>query len=118
MQSGAVPGHWEGDLISGSNNSHIATLVERNSRYTILAHLNGKDTDSVVQAITREMMKRPINLRKTLTWDRGMEMAKQASFTIATEMAVYCCDPQSPWAAVLMKIPIDCSGNTSQRKHH
>ena len=93
----AVPGHWEGDLISGSNNTHIATLVERNSRYTILAQLNGKDTDSVVQAITREMMKLPINLRKTLTWDRGMEMAKHASFTIATEMAVYFCDPQSSW---------------------
>ncbi len=93
----SVPGHWEGDLISGSNNSHIATLVERNSRYTILAQLNGKDTDSVVQAITREMMKLPINLRKTLTWDRGMEMAKHASFTIATDMAVYFCDPQSPW---------------------
>jgi IS30 family transposase len=93
----AIPGHWEGDLISGSNNSHIATLVERNSRYTILAHLNGKDTDSVVEAITREMIKLPINLRKTLTWDRGMEMAKHASFTIATDMAVYFCDPQSPW---------------------
>ena len=62
-----MPGHWEGDLISGSNNSHIATLVERNSRYTILAKLDGKDTDSVVQAITREMIKLPLNLRKTLT---------------------------------------------------
>lgn len=93
----AVPGHWEGDLISGSNNSHIATLVERNSRYTILAQLDGKDTDSVVQAITRELIKLPLNLRKTLTWDRGMEMAKHASFTIATDMAVYFCDPQSPW---------------------
>lgn len=93
----AVPGHWEGDLISGSNNSHIATIVERKSRYTILAQLNGKDTDSVVQAITREMMKLPLNLRKTLTWDRGMEMAKHANFTIATDMAVYFCDPQSPW---------------------
>ena len=93
----AVPSHWEGDLISGSNNSHIATLVERNSRYTILAHLDGKDTDSVVQAITREMIKLPVSLRRTLTWDRGMEMAKHASFTIATEMAVYFCDPQSPW---------------------
>ena len=103
----AVPGHWEGDLISGSNNSHIATLVERHSRYTILVerhsrytilvHLEGKDTDSVVQAITREMIKLPVNLRKTLTWDRGMEMAKHVSFTIATDMAVYFCDPQSPW---------------------
>ena len=93
----AVPGHWEGDLISGSNNSHIATLVERNSRHTILAQLDGKDSDSVVQAITRELIKLPLNSRKTLTWDRGMEMAKHASFTIATEMSVYFCDPQSPW---------------------
>ncbi len=93
----AVPGHWEGDLISGSNNSHIATIVERKSRYTILAQLDGKDTDSVVQAITREMMKLPLSLRKTLTWDRGMEMAKHANFTIATDMTVYFCDPQSPW---------------------
>jgi len=93
----AVPGHWEGDLISGSNNSHIATLVERNSGYTILAQLDGKDTDCVVQAITREMIKLPLNLRKTLTWDSGMEMAKHARFTIATDMAVYFCDPQSPW---------------------
>ena len=97
MTDRAVPGHREGDLISGSNNSHIATLVERNSRYTILAHLDGKDTDSVVQAITREMIKLPVSLRRTLTWDRGMEMAKHASFTIATDMAVYFCDPQSPW---------------------
>ena len=93
----AVPGHWEGDLISGSNNSHIATLVERSSRYTILAQLDGKDTESVIQAITREMIKLPVTLRRTLTWDRGMEMAKHASFTIATDMAVYFCDPQSPW---------------------
>ena len=93
----AVPGHWEGDLISGSNNSHIATLVERSSRYTALAVLKGKDTDSVIKAITRELIKLPLNLRKTLTWDRGMEMAKHASFTMATDMAVYFCDPQSPW---------------------
>ncbi len=93
----AVPGHWEGDLISGSENSHIATLVERASRYTILAQINGKDTDSVITALTREMIKLPANLRKTLTWDRGMEMAKHHDFTIATDMQVYFCDPQSPW---------------------
>lgn len=93
----AVPGHWEGDLISGSDNTHMATLVERYSRYTILAQIAGKDTDSVVQAITREMLKLPASLRKTLTWDRGMEMAKHANFTIATDMQVYFCDPQSPW---------------------
>lgn len=75
----------------------MATIVERKSRYTITAQLEGKDTDSVIQAITREMMKLHLNLRKTLTWDRGMEMAKHASFTIATDMAVYFCDPQSPW---------------------
>ena len=93
----AVPGHWEGDLISGSNNSHIATLVERSSRYTILAQLDGKDTESVIQAITREMIKLPVTLRRTLTWDRGMEMARHTEFTIATDMNVYFCDPQSPW---------------------
>lgn len=93
----AVPGHWEGDLITGSKNSHIATLVERQSRYTILAKLNGKDTDSVIAALVREMGKLPMHLRKTLTWDRGMEMAKHQDFTIATEMKVYFCDPKSPW---------------------
>ena len=113
----AVPGRWEGDLISGSNNSHIATLVERNSRYTILAHLDGKDTESVVQAITREMIKLPINLRKTLTWNRGMEMAKHASFTIATDMAFIAVIHKALGNVVAMKIPIDCSGNTSRRKH-
>jgi len=69
----------------------------RHSRYTILAQVAGKDTDSVIQAITREMLKLPTHLRKTLTWDRGMEMAKHANFTIATDMQVYFCDPQSPW---------------------
>ena len=93
----AIPGHWEGDLISGSKNSHIATLVERSSRYTILANLEGKDTESVVQALIREMTKLPLHLRKTLTWDRGMEMAKHQDFTIATDMEVYFCDPISPW---------------------
>jgi len=93
----AMPGHWEGDLISGSKNSHIATIVERQSRYTLLAQVNGKDTDSVVEALIREMTKLPLHLKKTLTWDRGMEMAKHQDFSVATDMDVYFCDPRSPW---------------------
>jgi IS30 family transposase len=97
VEDRTIPGHWEGDLISGSRNTHIATLVERQSRYTILAQLNGKDTDSVINALIREMVKLPMHLRKTLTWDRGMEMAKHHDFSVATDMDVYFCDPKSPW---------------------
>lgn len=97
VEDRAIPGHWEGDLISGSKNSHIVTLVERQSRYTILAQINGKDTESVINALIREMIKLPMYLRKTLTWDRGMEMAKHHDFSIATDMDVYFCDPRSPW---------------------
>ena len=93
----AVPGHWEGDLISGSKNSHIATLVERHSRFTMLVKVNGKDTDSVVAALSRQVMTLPTQLRKTLTWDRGGELAGHKQFTIATDVSVYFCDPQSPW---------------------
>lgn len=93
----AVPGHWEGDLISGSKNSHIATLVERHSRFTMLVKVNGKDTASVVAALSRQVMTLPIQLRKTLTWDRGGELAGHKQFTIATDVNVYFCDPQSPW---------------------
>jgi IS30 family transposase len=93
----AVPGHWEGDLISGSNNSHIATLVERRSRYALLIKVNGKDTASVVSALSRHVRKLPAHLRKSLTWDRGKEMASHKDFTVATDVKVYFCDPQSPW---------------------
>ena len=93
----AVPGHWEGDLISGSNNTHIATLVERASRFVILVRVEGKDTAGVVSALTRQVKKLPAELRKTLTWDRGGELADHKRFTISTGVKVYFCDPQSPW---------------------
>lgn len=97
VEDRAVPGHWEGDLIAGSNNSHIATLVERQSRFTMLVKVDGKDTDSVTSALTRQIRKLPAELRQSLTWDRGPEMAKHKTFSLATDVQVYFCDPQSPW---------------------
>lgn len=97
VEDRAVPGHWEGDLISGSHNSHIATLVERQSRFVMLVKVNGKDTSSVVSALSKQMKKLPKELRQTLTWDRGRELASHKDFTIATDIAVYFCDPRSPW---------------------
>lgn len=97
VEDRAIPGHWEGDLLSGGNNSHIATLVERQSRFTILVKVNGKDTQSVVSALTRKVLKLPSQLRQSLTWDRGGEMAAHKDFTVATDVDVYFCDPQSPW---------------------
>lgn len=93
----AIPGHWEGDLISGSNNTHIATLVERCSRFTMLVKVNGKDTATVIHALSNQVKKLPSQLRRTLTWDRGMELANHKKFTVATDVQVYFCDPQSPW---------------------
>ncbi|HIF18158.1 MAG TPA: IS30 family transposase [Cycloclasticus sp.] len=90
-------GHWEGDLVSGSQNSHIATLVDRKSRYTIILKLKGKDSASVNHALTERFKELPAQLRRTLTWDRGMELAKHSEFTAHTDMPVYFCDPQSPW---------------------
>jgi len=97
VEDRAIPGHWEGDLISGSNNTHIATLVERQSRYTILAKTNGKDTKNVVDAIIKQVKALPSELKESLTWDRGMELADHKRFTVDTDMAVYFCDPASPW---------------------
>jgi len=97
VEDRAIPGHWEGDLLTGSKNSHVATLVERHSRYTVLAKVAGKDTKSVTEALIREVGKIPANLRKTLTWDRGSEMAQHKAFTVATDVQVYFCDPRSPW---------------------
>ena len=97
VEDRAIPGHWEGDLLSGAKNSHIATLVERTTRYTLLVKVAGKDTNSVVKAISRHIQKLPIELRKSLTWDRGAELAKHKEFTVATNANVYFCDPQSPW---------------------
>ena len=97
VEDRAVPGHWEGDLISGSNNSHIATLVERHSRYVMLVKVKGKDTETVVSALIKHAKKLPTELYKSLTWDRGKEMADHQRFTFATNVDVYFCDPQSPW---------------------
>ena len=97
VEARAVPGHWEGDLISGSHNSHIATLVERKSRFLMLVRVNGKDTRSVVGAITRQVSRLPKGLMSSLTWDRGAEMADHGKFTVATKATVYFCDPSSPW---------------------
>ena len=92
-----IPGHWEGDLICGSNKSYVATLVERTSRFTMLVKLNGNDSTTVVSAITNKIIELPTQLKISLTWDRGMELAKHKKFTIDTEIKVYFCDPQSPW---------------------
>ena len=97
VEDRALPGHWEGDLISGSKNSHIATLVERQSRFTMLVKVAGKDTASVVSALTKQVRTLPSELRQSLTWDRGTEMAQHKKFTLATKVKVYFCDPQSPW---------------------
>jgi len=97
VEDRAVPGHWEGDLIAGSNNSYIATLVERHTRYVMLAKVNNKDTGSVVSALIKQAKKLPGELYKSLTWDRGKEMADHQRFSLATDIDVYFCDPNSPW---------------------
>jgi IS30 family transposase len=97
VEDRAIPGHWEGDLLSGSRNSHMVTLVERHSRFTTLIKVPSKDTAAVVAALTRHARKLPAALRRSLTWDRGLEMAKHKTFTMATDVKVYFCDPQSPW---------------------
>ena len=97
IEDRAIPGHWEGDLLSGARNSHIATLVERKSRYVQLVRVAGKDTTTVVSALIRAVRRLPDGLMATLTWDRGLEMAQHRRFSVATDVAVYFCDPQSPW---------------------
>jgi len=97
VEDRAVPGHWEGDLIEGSNNSYIATLVERHSRYVMLVKVTGKDTETVVSALIKQSKKLPGELYKSLTWDRGKELADHQRFTLVTNIDVYFCDPQSPW---------------------
>jgi IS30 family transposase len=93
----AIPGHWEGDLLAGGKNSHIATLVERQSRFVMLVKVPSKDTDSVVNALVRQVKHLPAGLMSSLTWDRGTELADHKRFSIATDVSVYFCDPQSPW---------------------
>jgi len=97
IEDRAIPGHWEGDLLSGSRNTHIATLVERHSRFTALVKVPSRDTAVVVAALSRQIRKLPTSLRRSLTWDRGLEMAKHKTFTVATNVKVYFCDPHSPW---------------------
>ena len=97
VEDRAVPGHWEGDLIAGSNNSYIATLVERHTRYVMLAKVKNKDTESVVSALIKQSKKLPDELYKSLTWDRGKELADHKRFTLETDIDVYFCDPRSPW---------------------
>jgi IS30 family transposase len=93
----AVPGHWEGDLLLGSKSSQIATLVERQSRFTTLVKVTSRQTDVVVGALARHIRKLPMELRRSLTWDRGREMKHHKDFTVATDVKVYFCDPSSPW---------------------
>ena len=93
----AIPGHWEGDLLRGAGNSHVATLVERQSRFCMLVKVPSKDTAAVTAALSRHVRRLPATLRRSLTWDRGLEMAQHKNFTIATHVKVYFCDPQSPW---------------------
>ncbi len=97
VEDRAVPGHWEGDLIGGSKNSYIATLVERHSRYVMLVKVKNKDTEGVVSALIKQSQRLPRELYKSLTWDRGKELADHQRFTMATDIKVYFCDPQSPW---------------------
>ena len=97
VEDRAVPGHWEGDLIIGTHNSQIATLVERHTRYVMLAKIKARDTETVINALIKHAHKLPSELYKSLTWDRGKEMADHQRFTLATDIQVYFCDPRSPW---------------------
>jgi IS30 family transposase len=97
VEDRAVPGHWEGDLICGPNNSNIVTLVERHSRYVMLARIPGRDSRTVVNTLIKQVRKLPDELYKSLTWDRGSELAEHQRFTMATHVDVYFCDPRSPW---------------------
>ena len=97
IEDRAVPGHWEGDLLCGSKNSNIVTLVERQSRYVMLAKVPNRETQTVVNALIKQARKLPDELYKSLTWDRGKELADHQRFTVETNIAVYFCDPQSPW---------------------
>jgi len=97
VEDRAVPGHWEGDLIAGSKNTYIATLVERHTRYVMLAKVATRDTETVINALIKQADKLPRELYKSLTWDQGKELADHKRFTLATDIDVYFCDPKSPW---------------------
>lgn len=97
VDSRCVPGHWEGDLIAGTNNSHVATLVERTTRFTLLVRVDGKDAVSVQKALCRRIRKLPDEVRRSLTWDRGSELAHHKQLSVAADISIYFCDPRSPW---------------------
>src|ERR1700691_3400995 len=97
VEDRAIPGYWEGDLLSGAKNSYIATLVEHHSRFAMLIKVPSKETEAVVAALSQHVRKLPVTLKRSLTWDRGLEMAKHKDFTVATDVQVYFCGPQSPW---------------------
>lgn len=97
VEDRAVPGHWEGDLLFGDKNSQIATLVERKTRYVMLVKVNRRDTETVINALIKHAHKLPRELYRSLTWDRGSEMADHHRFTLATDIKVYFCDPYHPW---------------------
>jgi IS30 family transposase len=100
VEDRTVPGHWEGDLIFGTHNSQIAMLVERHTRYVMLARVPSMYTETVINALIRQAHKLPRELYQSLTWDRGKEMADHPRFILATDIQVYFCDPQSPWQRV------------------
>jgi IS30 family transposase len=114
VEDRAVPGHWEGDLLFGSHNSQIATLVERQTRYVMLVKVAGKDSETVVKELIKNARKLPQELYKSLTWDRGKEMANHKRFTLATDIQVYFCDPQNPWQRG-SKTPMGYCGSISRR---
>jgi IS30 family transposase len=116
VEDRAVPGHWEGDLLCGSKNSYIVTLVERHSRYVMLAKVPNRETQTVVDALIRQARKLPDELYRSLTWYRGKELADHKRFSMETDIDVYFCDPQSPWQrAAQTKTPIACCASTSPR---
>ncbi len=97
VEDRAVPGHWEGDLLEGTRGTFIATLVERHSRYVLLIRVPNKETHTVIRALARRIRRLPQGLMRSLTWDRGAELAAHRALTIATDVQVFFCDPQSPW---------------------
>ena len=97
VEDRVIPGHWEGDLVGGSRNSYVATLVERHSRYVMLVKVASKDTESVVTALIEQSVKLSGELYQSLTWDRGKELADHKRLALASDVEVYFCDPRSPW---------------------
>jgi IS30 family transposase len=116
VEDRAIPGHWEGDLLRGARNSHVATLVERHSRFCMLVKVPGKDTATVVAALSQHVRQLPVTLRRSLTWDRGLEMAQHKTFTMATDVQVYSAIRKVPGSAARTKTPTVYCGNTCRRR--